>query len=375
MKKEIRKPLNWDDFEDLCKQIWKLEYDCDDIQRNGRKGQNQNGVDISGFYTKINGYFGIQCKGKDAYNPDAQLTISEINEEIEKAKSFIPKLKKFIFATTANKNSRIEEYIRMKDVESRENGGFLISLFSWEDLTDLIEKHKYVFEWYVIGKLHSSSYSIKFSIDDNFGSEDKPYELKPKYLHKIINHETIRYDPFLKRKDNPYINQLDIMGSLQPSTFDIMYGTPIKNNCVKFILEITNIGNGSFNNCDFGLKIEEPLNINILYFKYNESFKRKLSYKTKSYNKEIPYLNTGIAFKEELYIEFDEKINSIQDLPSTFEINWFFSSNEHTKISEGTLFFRVNPLIERKEFTHYDMMPGKEYKVETIEAFENQENE
>ena len=118
MKKTMAKPVNWQDFEDLCKKIWKYEYKCTDIKRNGRSGQEQNGVDVSGFSDDLDGHFGIQCKGKDDYT-NANLTEKEIVTEIEKAKTFIPKLKKFIFATTANKDAKIEQFIREKDVESR----------------------------------------------------------------------------------------------------------------------------------------------------------------------------------------------------------------------------------------------------------------
>ena len=64
-------------------------------------------------------YSGIQCKGKDDY-AEATLTEKEINKEIEKAKNFQPQLETFIFATTANKDATIEEFIRKKDLESRE---------------------------------------------------------------------------------------------------------------------------------------------------------------------------------------------------------------------------------------------------------------
>jgi hypothetical protein len=47
---QIRKPENWQDFEKLCKKLWGEIWDCSDtIQRNGRSGQNQNGVDIFGL--------------------------------------------------------------------------------------------------------------------------------------------------------------------------------------------------------------------------------------------------------------------------------------------------------------------------------------
>ncbi|MDD3945654.1 MAG: hypothetical protein PHS38_13220, partial [Bacteroidales bacterium] len=79
---QIRKPENWQDFEKLCKKLWGEIWDCaDTIQRNGRSGQNQNGIDVYGLPKNETAYYGIQCKGKDDYT-QAKLTEEEINNEI-----------------------------------------------------------------------------------------------------------------------------------------------------------------------------------------------------------------------------------------------------------------------------------------------------
>lgn len=55
------KPKNWQDFELLCYHLWRAEFKSTVISRNGRQGQNQNGVDIYG--TLLDGsFFCIQCK-------------------------------------------------------------------------------------------------------------------------------------------------------------------------------------------------------------------------------------------------------------------------------------------------------------------------
>jgi len=67
MKKSIRKPENWQDFENLCKKLWGEIWDCAEIKKNGRSGQNQQGVDVYGIPKFDTEYYGIQCKGKDDY--------------------------------------------------------------------------------------------------------------------------------------------------------------------------------------------------------------------------------------------------------------------------------------------------------------------
>ena len=112
---KMKKPSNWQDFEKLCKLLWGEIWDCEDtIKQHGRQGQNQHGVDVYAYVEKYEGYCGIQCKGKDDYT-NAELTETEIDAEIEKALTFEPKLKLLIFATTANKDAKIEAYIRKKD--------------------------------------------------------------------------------------------------------------------------------------------------------------------------------------------------------------------------------------------------------------------
>ena len=147
-KKHLRKPENWEDFESLCKKLWGEIWDCMEIKKNGRKGQSQNGVDVYGIPKGAKLYYGIQCKGKDEYS-HKQLTKDEIEYEINLAKSFQPPLAKFYFATTANKDSKIEEYIRIKDLKNRQDDLFEVHLFSWEDIVDLIDENKETHDWYL----------------------------------------------------------------------------------------------------------------------------------------------------------------------------------------------------------------------------------
>lgn len=147
-KKHLRKPENWEDFESLCKKLWGEIWDCKEIKKNGRKGQSQNGVDIYGIPKGEKSYYGIQCKGKDEYSHKL-LSKTEIDSEVKLAKSFKPPLVKFYFATTANKDSKTEEYIRIKDLENRQLDLFEVHLFSWEDIVDLIDENKQTHDWYL----------------------------------------------------------------------------------------------------------------------------------------------------------------------------------------------------------------------------------
>lgn len=169
MKKTIGKPENWQDFESLCKKLWGEIWNISDsIKKNGRLGQTQYGVDVYGIPKGENTYRGIQCKGKDDYS-NGKLTISEIDSEIEKAKNFVPNLSVYIIATTANKDAKVEEYIRVRDIENRSNS-FEIHYFCWEDIVDLLEECSDTYNWYLNGIGQKDKYDFKVSFN-NFGED------------------------------------------------------------------------------------------------------------------------------------------------------------------------------------------------------------
>ncbi len=182
--KTLARPENWQDFESLCKKLWGEIWQCQEIKKNGRAGQEQNGVDVYGIPIREDAYYGIQCKGKDEYT-NKQLTIKEIDEEIEKALEFKPKLKKFYFATKALKDSKIESYIREKNLENRKLELFEVHLFSWEDIVDLIFENKATYDYYV----KSINFKNNFSVTVTFQNNEKEIKVKPKFLREIIHYK------------------------------------------------------------------------------------------------------------------------------------------------------------------------------------------
>lgn len=170
MKKTIEKPKNWQDFESLCKKLWGEIWGIPNkIKKNGRLGQEQAGVDVYGIPKNETKYWGIQAKGKDE-NIKAKLTEKEIITEIQKAKTFKPELEVYIIATTQNKDSKIEQFVRLKDIENRENGSFEILLYCWEDIEDLLEENQDTYQWYQhgIGQKGKFDFRVSFNeLEDN----------------------------------------------------------------------------------------------------------------------------------------------------------------------------------------------------------------
>lgn len=258
MKKQLRKPENWQDFESLCKVLWGEIWNCPEIKKNGRIGQTQHGVDVYGTPEGESQYYGIQCKGKDDYT-NAELTEKEINKEISKAKNFKPALKKFYFATTANKDSKIEEYIRIKDEESRKSGGFEIHLFSWEDIVDKIDENKVTHDWYVnsVGFKNSHSVSITFQ-DLTRELSFKPKLYKNNVSYKIATtREQFSFGIYSAPSfEDNRLAHLSIISSPQPMKYYIDGQRKNLSSCV-FSIIIENDGNVQIENFKMYLNIKD----------------------------------------------------------------------------------------------------------------------
>lgn len=248
MKQQILKPENWQDFEELCKILWGEIWDCPEIKKNGRAGQNQHGIDIYGIPKNEIQYFGIQCKGKDEYTK-ATLTEKEITAEIEKAKTFKPKLKKLYLTTTANKDEKIEEFVRLKNVENIEQNIFEIHLFCWEDIAYLIEQNKRANDWYIKKQNFTSNYKVVVTFEnDKLFKSFKPILLKNHikyhYQQERLEFASYRYykDPETMRKERREIDT-----EAQPKRFFINGTSYNKSSCV-FAVRLRNVGNHQLEN-------------------------------------------------------------------------------------------------------------------------------
>lgn len=148
---QLPPPQNWQDFESLCLDLWSHKWGDPDAKKNGRSGQAQHGVDISGRPQLGMNWAGVQCKGKDVYL-NQTLTEKELLLEIEKAKTFRPPLSSWTLATTAPKNALIEQKAREITDEHLRKGLFSVNIWFWSDIVgdlgtynDVARKHYPIF--------------------------------------------------------------------------------------------------------------------------------------------------------------------------------------------------------------------------------------
>ncbi len=117
-------------FEEFCKDLWKDILKYYTVERYGRRGQSQEGVDVACI--SKDEVIGIQCKRVE------KLTENDIDKEINLAKNFEPKLDKYIIATTLKKDKNLQKHVFKKSIENEQNGLFKIEIIFWDGLTDKI---------------------------------------------------------------------------------------------------------------------------------------------------------------------------------------------------------------------------------------------
>lgn len=144
--KPFTQPKNWQDFEDMCKDLLDMEYPS--LQKATiNEATSQDGVDVIKilYDSKV---VGMQCKKIDIDNEEDRITPAVVDEETEKAKNFNPKLNLFIIATSVNITDKTFKYIIKKSHELQKQGFFSIDFWGPKKLTDLLNEHTNVFKKY-----------------------------------------------------------------------------------------------------------------------------------------------------------------------------------------------------------------------------------
>ncbi|MDQ1150329.1 hypothetical protein QE382_002313 [Sphingobacterium zeae] len=352
MKQQILKPENWQDFEELCKVLWGEIWDCSEIKKNGRAGQTQNGVDIYGIPRNESKYFGIQCKGKDEYTK-SKLTENEICSEINKAKEFKPNLEKLYFATTANKDEKIEEFVRIKNVENLKQGFFEVHLFCWEDIVYLIEQNKRANDWYVKKQNFKTNFRVDVTLCNNKIHETFSPILIKNHIHykfveeKIISNGNFRIilNPKEKRKQRRYIDT-----EAQPVRYFITGKSINKSSCT-FSIKLKNIGDLQLENFKLYLSFSDDCfrtEIVSKQMKFLDSSKYEYNLRWNQSTSDLEFTNSNqILVPNDEIISDKICLRPDIEFPFCLVIPWKLVSKDFMKT--GLLYLEMNSRIEEKE--------------------------
>ncbi len=131
---QVPPPSRFEDFEELCLDLWKCLWNDDHAQMHGRRGQSQNGVDVYGCRDgDANAWEGVQCKVKSQLQ-DKKLTRREIENEVKAALKFESPLRNLVIATTAPRDTQAQEVARKITTAHQREGRFAVRIAAWEDI-------------------------------------------------------------------------------------------------------------------------------------------------------------------------------------------------------------------------------------------------
>jgi tetratricopeptide (TPR) repeat protein len=204
LPQQIAPLKSWDEFEDLCCALFQKEWQNPMVQKNGRPGQRQNGVDVFGVNNDDAGlWYGVQCKGKDA-NYGAKLTTAEIDAELAKANTFEPKLGHWIIATTAAEDGKLQEYARKLTVARKAWGLCPVTVYGWGDIDTLLRKHLDVTRRFYPSHFENIIPASKFHVPQAFHLSD--------YFSDPLNHLQTLREQLLAQGETAVLAKANVQG-------------------------------------------------------------------------------------------------------------------------------------------------------------------
>ena len=124
-------------FEELCLAVLKRHWNRPGLERFGKKGEEQFGVNIFDTLGESPMY-GAQCKLKEA---SKSLDPAEIRAEVKKAESFPAKLDHYTIMTTGKVSGTAQLTIQQINQAHRNSGSFTVELFTWDKITKLLRQY------------------------------------------------------------------------------------------------------------------------------------------------------------------------------------------------------------------------------------------
>jgi hypothetical protein len=129
---EYAPPRYWEQFEELCADVFQSQFGDPALVRHGRAGQAQNGIDIlarNGVVYPI----GLQCKKKSQW-PVRKLTRTDVTAAIDEASKFDPALKEFYILTTAPDDAGLQAHVAALNEKREEEGLFRVVVLGWGEI-------------------------------------------------------------------------------------------------------------------------------------------------------------------------------------------------------------------------------------------------
>lgn len=129
---EYPPPRSWEQFEELCADLFEVMWSDPGLARHGRAGQAQHGVDIIAARGSVYPV-GLQCKKKMRW-PVKKLSKAEVDHEVKEAAKFSPALKELYILTTAISDERLQQHVRTLNESRKKLNQFTVEVLFWPEI-------------------------------------------------------------------------------------------------------------------------------------------------------------------------------------------------------------------------------------------------
>jgi Flp pilus assembly protein TadD len=130
-------PKTEDDFEHLCCQLLKRRWNLPQLQRYAHRGEEQDGADIfDPSHTKP--IRGAQCK---LHGYGKTIPPKEIQDEVDKAKKYRPRLEHYTILTTGRKSKQADKKVADINKLHQQQGLFSVEVLTWDQIEILLDEY------------------------------------------------------------------------------------------------------------------------------------------------------------------------------------------------------------------------------------------
>jgi len=157
----INPPTSEDAFEELGLSLLKRHWSRAGLERFGKRGERQFGVDILDTLGQ-SPLYAAQCKLKEQWKT---LEPAEIQDEVNKAKSFPSKLDHYAILTSAKVSTAAQLAVQAINQQHRAAGLFTVEVFHWNRLTDLIRQYPEIEQQFFGGMRAEEVAEVKSKLD------------------------------------------------------------------------------------------------------------------------------------------------------------------------------------------------------------------
>ncbi len=139
-------PKNDDHFEEMCVDLLRLHLGLNGLQRYGRRGQRQYGIDILDLISPPP-RFAAQCKAEE---PNLVFPEERLRKLVADALKAPHKLKHYLILSTCKTSTQLQDAIAEINAEHVLSDQFVIEFYGWDFIERLLDDYPSIVERHLL---------------------------------------------------------------------------------------------------------------------------------------------------------------------------------------------------------------------------------